>query len=73
MTENMKQLADAMDNLSLVDYADTPSTWSQDRYHFNEGARAAARLLRRTLEAQERHEEDARAKRLARYFGVGAA
>ena len=70
--DNMRLLATAMDNLQLTDYTDTPSTWSNDRYHFSEGAKAAARLLRRHIEAVERRAEQGRMKRLEEYFGVRA-
>lgn len=69
--DNLRHLAKAMESLALSNYSDTPSTWDRERYYFNEGARAAARLLARHVASVENHEESARAKRLATYFGVG--
>lgn len=70
MTDNDRAVLAAMEALSINDYSDAPSGWARERYYFNEGARAAARLWKRHIESAERHAESARAKRLEVYFGV---
>jgi hypothetical protein len=70
MTETDRAVLTAMEELSMNDYSETPSTWVNERRCFNEGARAAARLWRRHLDSIERHAENARLKRLERFHGV---
>jgi hypothetical protein len=69
MNDTNRAVIAAMEALQLSDFSERPASWVMDRYYFNEGARAGARLLRRHLDSIERQEENARAKRLEAYFG----